>query len=118
MNSTTSIVSILLAGILTDNALKACRSSEVKKVSVTAAAVGDMAEIRVSDSGRGMTEQELLHITEPFYRTDKARSRADGGAGLGLTLCRRIIDVYGGELDFISTPGKGTTALVRLVLEK
>ena len=108
----------LLVSNLTDNALKACRSSESKKVTVTAAEVDGMAEIKVADSGRGMTEQEMLHITEPFYRTDKARSRADGGAGLGLTLCRKIVDVYGGELEFSSKPGEGTVATVRLKIEK
>lgn len=108
----------LLISNLTDNALKACRNSDIKKVSVTATAAGEMAEIRVDDSGRGMSEQELVHITEPFYRTDKARSRADGGAGLGLALCRKIADVYGGELAFDSQPGKGTTATVKLKLAK
>ena len=104
----------LLVSNLTDNALKACKSSEIKRVSVKVRCVEGMAEIQVTDSGRGMNEQELLHITEPFYRTDKARSRADGGAGLGLALCRKITDVYGGRLIFASEPGRGTTATVRL----
>ena len=104
----------LLVSNLTDNALKACRSSEIKRVSVDARLDGEFVAISVTDSGRGMTEHELIHITEPFYRTDKARSRADGGAGLGLSLCRRIVDVYGGELRFDSAPNKGTTVTVRL----
>lgn len=108
----------LLVSNLTDNAIKACRSSEKKAVTVAASEVNGMAELRVSDSGRGMTEQEMLRITEPFYRTDKARSRADGGAGLGLALCRRIVDVYGGEMRFESAPMKGTEVIVRLRLEK
>ena len=108
----------LLISNLTDNALKACRHSELKKVSVTVEKCNDMAVISVSDTGRGMTEQELVHITEPFYRTDKARSRADGGAGLGLALCRKIVDVYGGELHFDSHPGKGTVATVSLCIYK
>lgn len=113
-----SVLYELLVSNLTDNALKACRSAETKRVSISASVADGMAEIRVSDSGRGMTEQELLHITEPFYRTDKARSRADGGAGLGLALCRKIADVYGGELGFTSTLGEGTVATVRLRLEQ
>ncbi len=101
----------LLFSNLTDNAIKACRDSEVKRVSVK---VTDGVCITVSDTGRGMTEDELRHITEPFYRTDKVRSRADGGAGLGLTLCRRIVDAHGGEMEFSSELGKGTTVTVRL----
>lgn len=106
----------LLISNLVDNAIKACRSSQIKKVSVDVKAEGELALISVTDSGRGMTEQELVHVTEPFYRTDKARSRADGGAGLGLALCRKIVDVYGGELCFVSQPGVGTTVTVKLRL--
>ena len=62
-----------------------------------------------------MSEEELRHITEPFYRTDKVRSRADGGAGLGLALCRRIAESHGGKMEFSSVIGRGTT--VSVVLE-
>ena len=53
-------------------------------------------------------------MTEPFYRTDKARSRADGGAGLGLTLCLRIAEAHGGKLEFESGLGEGTTVIAEL----
>ncbi|MBR4799428.1 MAG: HAMP domain-containing histidine kinase [Clostridia bacterium] len=62
----------------------------------------------VEDDGKGMTEEQLKHITEPFYRTDAARSRADGGAGLGLTLCSEIAAKHGAKLVFDSAIGKGT----------
>ena len=101
----------LLFSNLTDNAIKACRDSEIKKVSIKA----DSDAISVTDTGRGMTEDELRHITEPFYRTDKVRSRADGGAGLGLTLCRRIVDAHGWEMEFSSAPEKGTA--VKIILK-
>ena len=67
----------------------------------------------VSDNGRGMTEEQLSHITEPFYRTDKSRSRAEGGAGLGLTLCKQIAESHGTKLCFASETGKGTVVTVR-----
>ena len=67
----------------------------------------------MSDTGRGMTDEEIRHITEPFYRTDRARSRADGGAGLGLTLCRRIVEAHGGAMEFFSRPGEGTTVKIK-----
>ena len=102
----------LLFSNLTDNAIKACRDGEMKKVSVKAGAVGEGILVSVSDTGRGMTEEELRHITEPFYRTDKVRSRADGGAGLGLALCQRIVEAHGGKMEFSSQPSNGTTVLV------
>ena len=102
----------LLFSNLTDNAIKACRDSQIKKVSVIMTENAGKGILNVTDTGRGMTEEEIRHITEPFYRTDRARSRADGGAGLGLTLCRRIVDAHGGEMDFSSKPGEGTTVTV------
>ena len=57
-----------------------------------------------------MTEEQLSHITEPFYRTDNSRSRGEGGTGLGLALCKRIAEAHGGELVFESLLHKGTTA--------
>lgn len=70
--------------------------------------------IRVSDTGRGIPPEELGRITEPFYMVDKSRSRAQGGAGLGLALCRRIVELHGGTLEFHSAPGEGTTAEIHL----
>ena len=102
----------LLFSNLTDNAIKACRDSKVKRVSVKAELKEGRLTVSVTDTGRGMTEEELCHITEPFYRTDRARSRADGGAGLGLTLCRRIVDAHEGEMSFSSKPGEGTEVTV------
>ena len=68
----------------------------------------------VRDNGIGMTEEQLSHITEPFYRTDKSRSRKEGGTGLGLALCKRIADAHGTTLSFSSAPGEGTTAYLSL----
>ncbi|MBQ9467949.1 MAG: HAMP domain-containing histidine kinase [Clostridia bacterium] len=87
---------------LTENAIKACG----KDGRVTLSCEGSGA--CVSDDGKGMTPEQLTHITEPFYRIDKSRSRAEGGAGLGLTLCRTIAEQHGFGLDFSSQPGKGT----------
>ena len=70
--------------------------------------------IRVTDTGRGIPAEELGRITEPFYMVDKSRSRAQGGAGLGLALCQRIVELHGGTLEFHSAPGKGTTAEIHL----
>ena len=73
---------------------------------------GSILTFQVVDDGKGMTEDQLLHITEPFYRTDKSRSRAEGGAGLGLALCKQIVHTHGAEMRFESEFGKGTEIFV------
>ena len=70
--------------------------------------------IQVLDNGRGMPEEAIRHLTEAFYRVDKSRSRAQGGAGLGLTLCRRILELHEGTISFASREGKGTCVTVTL----
>ncbi|MCD7770058.1 MAG: HAMP domain-containing histidine kinase [Oscillospiraceae bacterium] len=70
--------------------------------------------IRVADNGRGMPEAELTRITEAFYRVDKSRSRAQGGAGLGLALCQEIAALHGGSLSFRSKEGQGTIVTAEL----
>ena len=110
-----SLIELLLSN-LCDNAIKACRQSEIKRVTVGAQMLDNKSCVKVfvRDSGRGMSEDELLHVTEPFYRTDKARSRADGGAGLGLALCKSIARAHGGELEFASRLGEGTEVSTHL----
>lgn len=71
-------------------------------------------KIHVIDNGRGMEEYELSRITEAFYRIDKSRSRKQGGAGLGLALCKKIADLHSGNIKFVSGLGKGTCVTVEL----
>ena len=72
----------------------------------------DILEFSITDNGCGMDAETLAHIGEPFYRPDKARSREQGGAGLGLALCFQIAQSHGAALSFTSAPGAGTTAAV------
>jgi two-component system OmpR family sensor kinase len=51
----------------------------------------------------------MPHLFEPFYRPDVSRSRKTGGYGLGLSLCKAIVDAHGGSIDLVSTPGRGHT---------
>jgi two-component system phosphate regulon sensor histidine kinase PhoR len=62
----------------------------------------------VTDDGAGIPPKDLPRITEAFYRADKSRSRAQGGAGLGLALCNEICALHGGTMTVNSTEGVGT----------
>ena len=62
----------------------------------------------VEDSGCGMTREQIARAFEPFYKADKSRTRAAGGAGLGLALCRKIAALHGGSIQIDSEMGKGT----------
>ena len=70
--------------------------------------------IRVTDTGKGIPPEDLGRLTEPFYMVDKSRARAQGGAGLGLAVCRRIVELHGGRMAFQSVEGTGTRVSVHL----
>lgn len=67
----------------------------------------------ISDNGCGMEYQEIARITEAFYMVDKSRTRREGGAGLGLTLCSRILDLHDAKWKIFSTPGQGTAIVIQ-----
>ncbi len=75
------------------------------------------AKFSIKDTGIGITENELPHIFDRFYRVDKARSRRMGSAGLGLSIVRLIVQLHKGKVDVTSTPGKGSTFIVHLPLK-
>ena len=68
--------------------------------------------VTVRDNGCGMPQEEIHKITEAFYMVDKSRSRREGGAGLGMTLCSRIIEVHGAKWSISSSEGEGTEIFV------
>lgn len=70
----------------------------------------------VADSGCGMTPEQAAHAFDPFYKADKARTRKAGGAGLGLTLCKRIAELHRGTLAIESEIGRGTVITFRLTV--
>jgi signal transduction histidine kinase len=85
--------------------------------SVTAAvffATGLTLEVR--DTGRGIAPEDLPHLFERFWRSDSSRARTTGGSGLGLSICKAIVDAHGGEIVVRSRLGEGTCVTVRFPL--
>jgi signal transduction histidine kinase len=77
----------------------------------------DQVDITVTDHGSGIDVTHLPHLTEPFYRVDPSRQRETGGYGLGLYLCKMIVQAHGGELRIDSEKGKGTEVKIRLKIK-
>jgi signal transduction histidine kinase len=67
----------------------------------------------VEDNGKGIPEDELSRITEIFYMVDKSRVRGKG-TGIGLSLCKEIVELHGGEMKFESQVGVGTSVYLNL----
>ncbi len=92
-------------------------TAESLRPSATPAVTGNEPSavvIQVSDTGPGIAAEHLPRIFDRFYRVDKARSRRQGGAGLGLSLVRSIVEAHGGRVGVESTPGYGTTFTIWL----
>ena len=96
---------------LLDNAIKA--SPEGNRIEITITKHFDQLEIRIQDHGVGIPKEKLPHVMEAFYMGDKARSRKEGGAGIGLSLCKEICRAHKGRIFITSEIGKGT--LIRLL---
>ena len=76
----------------------------------------DKAVLEVADDGLGIPAEALPYVFERFYRADKARSRGEGGAGLGLSIVRSIVQAHGGQVEIRSSEGGGTTCRIALPL--
>jgi signal transduction histidine kinase/ActR/RegA family two-component response regulator len=102
---------------LIGNAIKYTERGTVRLVTRL---VGDASNARIRfdviDSGIGMTPGELTRLFEPFTQGDDSATRTRGGVGLGLSICRRLLDLMGGELEVESRPGEGSAFQVTLPL--
>jgi signal transduction histidine kinase/CheY-like chemotaxis protein len=78
---------------------------------------GDWIVFRVSDTGIGMTPEQQNHVFEAFSQADASTARDFGGTGLGLTITKTFCRMMGGDVSLTSSPGKGTTFIVRLPTE-
>ncbi len=89
------------------------------RVSVTLKTSGHHAELAVSDTGRGMTEEFLPHVFERFRQADSTPTRSTGGLGLGLSIVRHLVELHGGTVSAASAgEGLGATFTVRLPLRR
>ncbi|HJZ49672.1 MAG TPA: ATP-binding protein, partial [Roseiflexaceae bacterium] len=70
--------------------------------------------LKVSDTGQGISAEDLPHVFDRFYRADRSRARGSGGAGLGLAITRQIVVAHGGSVWAESEPGHGTTISIAL----
>ncbi len=100
---------------LLDNAAK--YSNPPAQITIRLVNEGEEASISISDQGIGIPPADLEHIFERFYTVDKARSRRLGGAGLGLSIVRTIIEKHHGTISVTSIAGKGTTFSIRLPMQ-
>lgn len=79
------------------------------EIVVAARRAGGQVAVSVRDTGEGIAPEHLPFVFERFYRVDPARSRATGGAGLGLAIVRQLVDAHGGQVTVESAPGRGST---------
>jgi len=100
-----------------NNAIK-YSEAESKPVQVTCELKKSYAVIRIRDFGIGIPQEDLAHIFEPFYRVDKSRTKETGGYGLGLSLCKIIMEAHDGKIEVQSIPQEGTTVSLYFPLTK
>jgi two-component system phosphate regulon sensor histidine kinase PhoR len=99
---------------LLSNAVRYGCTGERPEIRVSALLDGRNLRVAVIDLGPGIPKEHLPRLTERFYRVDSARSRNTGGTGLGLSIVKHIIERHRGGLQITSTPGEGTSVIVRL----
>jgi signal transduction histidine kinase len=101
-----------------DNLLANIRAHtpEGAPATVTLSAEDNTAVLTVSDTGLGLEPEQLTSVFTRFYRADASRTRASGGAGLGLSIVAAVVEAHGGTVTATSEPGQGTTITVRLPL--
>jgi len=114
LNADEELIKRMILNLL-DNAVK--YTPEGGEISLALEKHNGSAEIVVRDTGIGLSQTDQQRVFDRFYRVDKARSRALGGAGLGLSIVRSIVEAHGGNITIDSTPRHGSTFTVSLPLK-
>ncbi len=99
---------------LVGNAIK---FTDAGSVAITATAVGDLLELDVTDTGPGIAPADQERIFDAFQQVDNSSTREKGGTGLGLAISKRIVQMHGGTISVVSTPGQGSTFRIRIPLQ-
>ena len=98
-----------------DFMMNAIRHTPGGRIVLKAEAVSDMVRVTVSDTGEGISSEDLPFIFDRFWRGDRSRSHAGGvGGGLGLAIARQLVSAHGGEISAESIVGQGTTFTIVL----
>ena len=106
----------LVSNLLMNAVQHSASGSEVRLLVRVASHAEKRAILQIADSGNGIASESLPHVFERFYREDRSRSRQTGGAGLGLAICKSIVEGAGGAIEVDSARGRGTTATATLKL--
>ena len=109
------LIESLLRNLIT-NAYRAIQDKEAGCIGVKVFGDSTKITIVVEDNGCGIDEIHLKQIFEPFYRVDKERSRANGGSGLGLAFCKKIVELHRGEIIVESKLNEGTKFTVNFTI--
>jgi signal transduction histidine kinase len=101
-----------ILGNLVGNAIKFTDKGQIR----VEAALNESGtiQIRVADTGVGIAAESMVHIFDEFFQLRNPERDRNKGTGLGLTICKRLIDAMGGQIDVKSTPGEGSTFTVTL----
>ena len=99
---------------LLDNAIR--NTPQTGKINISIGRQDNYALVTVSDTGVGIPEEDIPYLFKRYSRVNQSHSRKDGGAGLGLAICKRIVDLHQGRIEVKSILGKGSTFSVFLPL--
>ena len=92
----------------------ACKYTEQGKISIGLTGDTDVVQLYVRDTGSGIPADDIPHLFQKFYRVDNSATRTIGGTGLGLFICRKIVELYKGRIWVESDLGKGSTFFINL----
>lgn len=92
----------------------ACKYTDSGKISIGITGNNEVVQLYVRDTGAGIPKEDLGHLFQKFYRVDNSATRTIGGTGLGLFICRKIVELYHGRIWVESEVGKGSTFFINL----